>query len=93
MNLSRKMLAFLGSVQRIIYSDYRAFPEGCFKFDELASHIKEHKASTATSNGEDTTRVISQVDYDSETDKCVGFILLLDDNGLPLVDSFLAFFF
>ena len=78
------------SIQRIICSDYKAFPEGCFKFDDLASHIKEHNASTAVTIGEDATRVISRVDYDSETNKCVGFVLPLDNNGLPLVDSFLA---
>ena len=83
-------LPSLRTVQRIICSDYKTFPEGYFKFDELAFHIKEFKASTALSIGEDATRVISRVDYDSETDKCVRFVLPLNVNGLPLVDSFLA---
>ena len=64
-------LPSLRTVQRIICSDYKTFPEGYFKFDEFAFHIKEFKASTALSVGEDATHVISQVDYDSETDKCV----------------------
>ena len=33
-------LPSLRSVQRIICSDYKAFPEGSFQFDDLASHIK-----------------------------------------------------
>ena len=40
--------------------------------------------------GEDATRVISRVEYDSQTDRCVGFVLPLSENGLPLIDSFLA---
>jgi len=38
--------------------------------------------------GEDTTRVIGRVDYDSETDRCVDFVVPV--NGLPISDSFLA---
>jgi len=52
-------LPSLCSVQRIIYSDYKVFPEGCFKFDDLASNIKEYKASTAIPIGEDASHVIS----------------------------------
>ena len=36
------------------------------------------------------THMVSRVDYDCETDRCVGFVLPLDSNGLPIVDSFLA---
>jgi len=30
------------------------------------------------------------VDYDGETDCCVGFIIPVNENGLPIVDSFIA---
>jgi len=53
-------------------------------------HIKNHKTSKAISVGEDATCVVARIDYDCETDRCVGFVLPLDSNGLPLVDSFLA---
>jgi len=52
-------LPSLQTVQRIIFSDYKTFPEGYFKFDELAIYIKQNKASTALTIGEDATRVIS----------------------------------
>lgn len=39
---------------------------------------------------EDATKVIGRVDYDGETDKCVGFVLPSDENSLPMVDSFQA---
>ena len=40
--------------------------------------------------GEDATRVISRIEYDSETDKLVGFVLPCDRDGLPICDSFIA---
>ena len=39
---------------------------------------------------EDATRVISRVDYDSETNKLVGFVLPCNDKGIPIGDSFMA---
>ena len=40
--------------------------------------------------GEDATRVVGHVNYDSEPDHCIGLVLPLDENGLPKVDSSLA---
>ena len=40
--------------------------------------------------GEDATRVTSKVEYDSNTNRLVGFVLPLNKEGLPLTDSFLA---
>ena len=40
--------------------------------------------------GEDATRVIARVEYDYETDRCVGFVLPTSKTGLPLADSFIA---
>ena len=37
---------------------------------------------------EDATRVIARVDYDNETDRCIGFVLPIDKHGLPKTDSF-----
>ena len=39
---------------------------------------------------EDATPDIARVDYDNETDCCIGFVLLIDKHGLPKTDSFLA---
>ena len=58
-----------------------------FRFNDLAKHIKNHNVPKVVSIEEDATR---RVDYDSETDRCVGFVFPVDDRGLPLDDSFLA---
>ena len=83
-------LPSLRTVQRIIHAEYKTLDEGMFRFDDLSRHIVEYKATKVVSIGEDATRVITRVDYDPETDRCVGFVLPLDNKGLPLVDSFLA---
>ena len=83
-------LPSLRSVQKVIHSQYKIMDEGRFRFDDLAKHIADHNAPNIVSIGEDATRVIGRVDYDSETNRCVGFVLPVDDCGLPLVDSFLA---
>ena len=40
--------------------------------------------------GEDATRVIARVEYDYETDRCVGFVLPTRKTGLLLANSFIA---
>ena len=57
---------------------------------ELLEHLKNFNASMVVSIEEDTTQVISRIEYDSETDKLVGFVLPCDQNGLPICDSFIA---
>lgn len=64
--------------------------EGVFRFDELRWHLDQYNAPLCISIAEDATRVIGRVDYDGETDWCVGFVLPSNENGLPIVDSFMA---
>ena len=74
----------------IIYSEYNIIDEGVFRFDELSNHIKRYNLSGLVTIGEDATHVISRVEYDKQTDRCVGFVLPMNEKGLPMVDSFLA---
>ena len=55
----------------------------------LAAHIAKYKTTNIVTIGEDATRIIYRVEYDSKTNRCVGFVLPLK-NGLPEIDSFLA---
>ena len=83
-------LPSLRTVQRTISSQFQSFHEGVFCFDELLKHLEAYKAPLVVSIGEDATRLISRVQYDSETDKVVGFVLPCNAKGLPLTDSFMA---
>ena len=80
----------LRTIQRFVSNDYKPLHEGVFRFEELLSHLSSYNACNVITIGEDATRLVSRVDYDSETDKLVGFVLPIDDNGLPLSDSFMA---
>ena len=78
------------TVQGAIHSEYKTIPEGYFRFDELRQHIDCYNAPLCVSIAEDATRIVGKVDYDNETNRCVGFVLPLDHNGLPKGDSFIA---
>ena len=73
-----------------IHAEYKTIDEGSFRFDEVKKHLDRYKAPAVISIGEDATRVVGRVDYDSETDRCVGFVLPLNEHSLPIVDSFIA---
>jgi len=66
------------------------FKNAFSRFDELLVHLNSYNASKTISLGEDTTRAMTRIEYDSETNKLVGFMLPCDDKGLPLCDAFLA---
>ena len=80
----------LHTVQENIYAEYYSLSEGQFRFDKLASYLKKFDAPLVIAVSEDTTWVISRVEYDNETSTLVSFLLPCDSNGLPIADSFLA---
>ena len=82
-------LPSLRTVQRIVHTSYDALNEGKFRFDDLAAHIAQYNTTRAVSIGENATRIICRVEYDIRTNRCVGFVLPLQ-NGLPEMDAFLA---
>ena len=86
-------LPSLRTVQRIVHAHYKTINEGEFDYDGLVCHIAQYKTTKMITIGEDATRVISRVEYDSTTNRCVGFVLPLNKNGLPEIDSFLALSF
>jgi len=84
-------LPSLRTVQREVHNEYQTISEGYFQFDGLDKYLTQHGIShKVVSISEDATRIITRIDYDSESDRLVGFVLPCNDQGLPLVDSFLA---
>ena len=78
------------TIQTAIYSEYQIIDEGLFRFGQLKEHIDRYKAPPFVSIGEDATRVVGRVEYDCATDRCVGFVLPLNNDGLPVIDAFVA---
>ena len=80
-------LPCLRTVQESIHAEYHPLSEKQFQFDDL---FGKFAAPLVMAISEDATRVISRVEYDSETNRLVGFVLLCNSYGLPLADSLLA---
>ena len=80
-------LPSLRTVQSIVYSQYTRIQEGEFLFEGLKEHLKKHGACPVVAIAEDATRIINRVEYDPATNRCVGFVLPSDKNGLPVTDS------
>ena len=85
-------LPSLRTIQRVVHANYNTINEGEFRFDGLAAHIAKHNTTNMVTVGEDATRIICRVEYDSKTNRCVGFVFPLK-GGLPVIDSFLAISF
>ena len=83
-------LPSLRTVQRKVNSEYKVIDEGTLRFDELDEHLKVHDSPPFVAIGEDATRLIARVDYDKLTDRLVGFVLPIDNKGLPQNNIFLA---
>ena len=83
-------LPCLWTVQHVIHSEYKTIVEGDFRIDDLLHHINQYKAPMMVTIWEDATRVDARVEYDCLTDSCVGFVLPIAKNGLPILDSFIA---
>ena len=83
-------LPSLRLVQNIIHTQYKHINEGVFRFDDALAHLIRHKAVLNITVSEDATRITSRIDYDVRSDRCIGFVLPLDKNGLPRTDAYVA---
>ena len=83
-------LPSLSLVKKEMRKHYSNFTEGLFRFDKLSVHLDAFQAPILVSISEDATRIICRIEYDPTTDKLLGFVLPVDENFLPLTDSFLA---
>ena len=56
----------MGTIQMSIHAEYKTIDEGSLRFDEVKKHLDRYKTSTVISIGEDATRVVGRVQYDSQ---------------------------
>ena len=82
-------LPSLRTVHRIVSDEYKTMEEGIFYFDELVHHLNSYESPLVMSIGEDATRLVRRIDYDPETNRLVGFVLLCNEQGLPVSWQFL----
>lgn len=83
-------LPSLRTVQSLVYSQYSKIEEGVFRFDALVQHLRKYDSPFIVAIAEDATRIVQEVEYDAATDRCVGFVLPVDDKGCPVANTFTA---
>lgn len=62
--------------------------EGALRFDELRAYLDKHNLPKVIIISEDGTRIIWSVVYDPKTNRIVGLVGKLDQNGLPDTSPF-----
>ena len=80
-------LPSLRTVQTIVQTQYSHIEEGVFRYKELVEHLNKHDLPYLVSIAEDATRIINRIEYDPQTNRCVGFVLPLGDDGRYKVDA------
>ena len=81
-------LPAVATTMRMI-SQKERIEEGCFYFKELSDHLKEWNACAFVHIHLDDTRIKHRVEYDALTDCFTGFVLPIDEHGIPVRDSFI----
>ena len=64
--------------------------EGACRIEDLKTFLKARNLTNKVWLSEDATRLCNKVQYDSNTNQLIGFVLPLDKNAMPKAFSFLA---
>lgn len=74
----------ISTTNRYIHRSDHAIIEGELRSEELLIYLKQKNQPMWVSLSEDGTRVDNRVQYDSRTNQLIGFILPMDQNGMPI---------
>lgn len=78
-------LPSLPSTNRYIKSSNHFVGEGILRHNELLLYLTERNLPLWVSLSEDQTRIVNRVQYDSNTNQIIGFVLPIDkNNGMPV---------
>lgn len=64
--------------------------EGVLRSGELLLYLTNRKLPLVVAISEDATRMVGKICYDSLSNKLLGFSLPLNDDGMPITESFFA---
>lgn len=85
----RNALPSISTINRFIEKSRTKTEEADFDFDGLLQFLEERNLPKIVCISEDGTRITGKIEYDSKSNKVVGFVLPLN-NGLPQRDTFVA---
>lgn len=73
----------LSAVNRYIIKSKSRYLEGHLRCEELRDYLISQNLPLIVSLSEDATRIINRPQYDALTNQIVGFVLPLNNNGMP----------
>lgn len=80
----------LSSLDRFIRQSKDVLIEGKLRSRELLGYLQKRNLPLVISLSEDATRIDSRPQYDSMTNTILGFVLPVDEHGMPVPNSFPA---
>lgn len=80
-------LPHISTARKVIASE-RKIIEGEFYFDELLNHLQKWNAPMFVNIHLDDTRIMNKVEYDPISNRFVGFVLPLQNDGTPICNAF-----
>lgn len=80
----------ISTVRRFITDKDPRVVEGHMRDDELFKYLSDRNLPKKISLSEDATRITAKVSYDPATNQLIGFVLPLNENGMPIPLSFPA---
>ncbi|KAJ3649964.1 hypothetical protein Zmor_021677 [Zophobas morio] len=84
-----KVIPTISSLNRYIAENSTKLDEGVMDFQELKLFLEERNLKKFVWISEDATRITGRIEYDSRSNKVVGFVLPLR-NGLPETNHYIA---
>jgi len=82
-------LPSISTLNRYLYNKRQYIEEREIDVNGLVQHLKERNASKIIWIAEDATRITGKIEYDSRSNKVLGFVLPLK-NGLPDQNKYVA---
>jgi len=82
-------LPSISTLNRYLYNKRRYIEEGEIDFNGLVQHLKERNASKIIWIAEDATRITGKIEYNSRSNKVLGFVLPLKKFYLTQINMLL----
>ena len=80
----------LSAIKYFISHEKAPVVEGMLRVNDLKKFLVERNYPLFIYISEDATRIIKRVQYDSKTNQCVGFVLPINSNSMPISYAFEA---
>lgn len=78
------------SISRYLKANGPVVAEGVLRCEELKTYLVDNNLPLFVWLSEDATRITGRIQYDSNTNQLIGFVLPFDKNGMPITNVYMA---